>query len=247
MPLLYKLCVKKAKHNPNAPKTPVQSSQAKKRCINLILHDWMMVLVFVNEHPDMTQQQVANHFATFLIAHINKTPNALSSKRPHIVTCLDMERALFLWVKHMEEKEEYVSRPMLVTKQQRIEDQFDVPQAEQLQSDSWVSSFCANYKIKEYQCHGEAGSVDLLAIEKEQQRVQKITDCYKPQDQFNFNETGFFPYTPPEHGLATQQMSGKKKDKFHISVGVTYNVDSRKSRWPKAFCRKTPGEQGSYY
>ncbi|KAJ3559043.1 hypothetical protein NP233_g11363 [Leucocoprinus birnbaumii] len=277
LPGPYKPRVKKAKPKPNAPKTSAQPSRAKMRRVNLTLHDWMTVFAFVDEHPDMTQQEVANHFGSLhdgallftqetlsrklkqrpeLTKRVDETPNALSSKRPHVVTRPDVERALFLWVKHMEEKGEHVSGPMLVVKRQRFEEQFGVPRDERLQSDSWVSSFCMNFKLKEYQRHGEAGSVDPAAVEKERQRVRKILERYEPRDRFNFDETGFFPYAPPDRGLATKQMSGKKKDKFRISVGVACNADGSeklplffigRSKRPKAFKGKTPGEKGFYY
>jgi len=44
------------------------------------------------------------------------TPTALSSKRIWVVTRPDVEDALVLWVKHMEEKNEHVTGPMLVVK-----------------------------------------------------------------------------------------------------------------------------------
>jgi hypothetical protein len=34
---------------------------------------------------------------------------------------------------------------------------------------------------------------------------------------------------PPDCGLTSQQMSGKKKEKFHISVGLACNADG--SEW----------------
>jgi hypothetical protein len=40
-------------------------------------------------------------------------PNALSLKRPHVVTRPDVERALILCVRHMGEKGETVNGPML--------------------------------------------------------------------------------------------------------------------------------------
>jgi hypothetical protein len=47
---------------------------------------------------------------------IKDNPNALSSKRPRIVTRPDVDRALFLWIKQMEEKGEHVNGPMLKEK-----------------------------------------------------------------------------------------------------------------------------------
>lgn len=54
---------------------------------------------------------------------------------------------------------------------------------------------------------------------------------------------------PPDHGLATQQMSGKKKDKFRITIGLACNADGSeklpllfigKSAKPRCFRGRTP-------
>jgi hypothetical protein len=61
--------------------------------------------------------------------------------------------------------------------------------------------------------------------------------------------------TPPDRVLATKQMSGKKKDKFRITVGVACNADGSeklplffigKSKKPRCF-KKSPAEHGFYY
>lgn len=38
--------------------------------------------------------------------------------------------------------------------------------------------------------HGEAGSVDVAAVEKERQRVSEILAQYPKQDRWNFDESG---------------------------------------------------------
>ena len=92
----------------------------------------------------------------------------------------------------MEEKGESINGPMLIAKLQKCEDCFNVPENERLRGESWVFSFCWTYKIKEYCRHGEAGSVDLAAVEAERLCVQGILKQYKPSDSFNFDETSFF-------------------------------------------------------
>ena len=54
--------------------------------------------------------------------------NALSSKRPCIVTRPDVDRALWLWVQHMERKREVINSAMLVAKQAVFEEALDVPE-----------------------------------------------------------------------------------------------------------------------
>jgi hypothetical protein len=163
-PAPYKPCKRQEKPKKDAPKSSAQCIE-KKSCKNLTLHDWMTVLQFIDEHPAMSQQAIVKHFKTRvegaliftqatlsqklklqvraeLEARVSETPTALSSKRPHIVTRPDVEKALFLWVKHMEEKGESVNGPMLIAKCQKFEDCFNVPENERLFGESWVSSFC---------------------------------------------------------------------------------------------------------
>ena len=78
-----------------------------------------------------------------------------------------LQRALYLWVQHMENKEEALTGPMLQEKRARFEEEFKVPEEERLKGEGWLHSFCKTYKIHEYRQHGEAGSVDLVAVEAE--------------------------------------------------------------------------------
>ena len=61
---------------------------------------------------------------------------------------------------------------------------------------------------------------------------------------------------PPERGLATEKMSGKKKDKFRITVGFACNADGSekmppiyigKAAKPVCFGRRSPNTSGYYY
>ncbi|KIK76372.1 hypothetical protein PAXRUDRAFT_70895, partial [Paxillus rubicundulus Ve08.2h10] len=53
-----------------------------------------------------------------------------------------------------------------------------------------------------------------------------ILSKFAPQDWWNFDETDLFPFVSPDHGLSTKQMSGKKKEKLHITISLACNVDS---------------------
>lgn len=88
--------------------------------------------------------------------------------------------------------EETVNGPMLVAKRADFQKAFNGLEDERLPSEDWIASFCKAYKIKVFRRHGEAASVDLLAVEQEQARVAAILQQYKPQDCFNFDETGLF-------------------------------------------------------
>lgn len=73
---------------------------------------------------------------------VHENPNALSGKRSRVVTRPDVERALVLWFKSMQQKGETVSGPMLVEKRSRFEKEFEVPEEECLKGSGWVQSFC---------------------------------------------------------------------------------------------------------
>ncbi|KIK95562.1 hypothetical protein PAXRUDRAFT_140374, partial [Paxillus rubicundulus Ve08.2h10] len=79
---------------------------------------------------------------------------------------------------------------------------------------------------------------------------------FQPRDRVDFNKTGFFPYAPPDGGLASKQMSSKKKDKFRISIGFVCNADGseklepffiRKFKKPQCFKKQALEQRRFYY
>lgn len=112
------------------------------------------------------------------------------------------------------------------------------------------------YHIKEYRRHGEAASVNLVAVEKERVRIREILAKFALRDRLNFDETSLFAFAPPDRGLASEQMSGKKSSKFRITLGFACNADGSekfppiyigKSKRPRCFKKKTPAQYGFYY
>ena len=75
-------------------------------------------------------------------AHVESNPNALSSKRPRVVTRPDVDRALWLWVQQMNRKGDVVNGPMLMAKREVFEKAVDVPEDERLPGPGWIQSFC---------------------------------------------------------------------------------------------------------
>jgi hypothetical protein len=97
--------------------------------------------------------------------------------------------------------------------------------------------------------HGKAGSVDLLAVEAECLRVQEALAPYKPYNRFNGDETGFFGYALPQHGLTSVKMSGKKSSKTRITILFSCNADGSEKlppffigKWKKPRCFLRPVE-----
>jgi hypothetical protein len=121
----------------------------------------------------------------------------------------------------------------------------------------FVVLICSNrYKIKERRRHGEAGSVDLAAVEVERRRMREVLAPFAPKDRFNEDESGFFVFAPPDRGLSTEQMSGKKRSKFRLTLAFACNADGSekipiffigKSKQPRCFKKLSPASRGFYY
>lgn len=141
------------------PKADEKTSDTLETGKNLTLGQWLEVLDFCDAHPAMTQKEVEAHFRAkgwkvsqsmlskklkdkdSVRARAQQTANALDSKRPRVVTCPEVERALVLWFQGMEARGEIVSGPMLVEKRLRFEKEFDIPSEQRLTGDGWVKSF----------------------------------------------------------------------------------------------------------
>ncbi len=74
------------------------------------------------------------------------------------------------------------------------------------------------YKLKEIRKHGEAGSVDIATVEAEQARMKELLARFRPEDQWNMDESALFAFAPPDRGLAQRQMRGKQANKFFSRV-----------------------------
>jgi hypothetical protein len=133
----YKLRKPQVNVNKNSAQSLAQPLQSNKKSqCNLTLHNWLTVFTYIDEHPGIFQDAIVQYFKTRpngalifdqstlscklgkhenLQACIHEFPNVLLMKQPCIVTRPDVECALFLWVKHMEEKRETICyRPTLI-------------------------------------------------------------------------------------------------------------------------------------
>lgn len=130
---------------------------------NLTHGDWLVVFDYIHDHPNAKQEEIVEHFATLqkgalfftqgtlsrnlkkeakIRAKVKDNALELSSKRDRVVTRPDVEQAVLLWARHMEEKSEILSKVMLVAKRCEFEKAMNVPRNECLKGDGWVQSFC---------------------------------------------------------------------------------------------------------
>ncbi|EJD05626.1 DDE-domain-containing protein [Fomitiporia mediterranea MF3/22] len=126
------------------------------------------------------------------------------------------------------------------------------------------SSPCRSYRttrlhrwgLKSIRRHGEAASVNQDDVAEERARISIILQQYTAENTYNFDETGLFAYAPPDRGLASKQMSGKKTSRFRITMGVCCNANgSRKHKLmfigkyfkPRCFLNVPAKERGLDY
>ena len=98
--------------------------------------------------------------------------------------------------------------------------------------------------------------MDQEAVILEQERVWEILARFPPKDQFNLDKMALLPFAVPDHGLATVHISGKKINKFRITLALLCNVDGSekfpifyigKAKHPVAFNRQDPNRRGFCY
>ena len=86
--------------------------------------------------------------------------------------------------------------------------------------------------------------------------MREVLARFPVADRWNVDETGLFPFAPPDCGLAKKQMSGKKASKFCLTLCFACNADGSekrevffigKSKNPRCFGKKGPRERGFYY
>ncbi|KAI5892193.1 DDE-domain-containing protein, partial [Schizophyllum commune H4-8] len=260
------------------PKTSAQAPTSTTRP-HLTTADWLLVYAFRDANPGLTHTEIVEHFKTrpegpllftqptlsrklgtaareAVESRANATPTGLSSKRDRIVTEPLVEQALVKLCNQFEARGDHYTGDMLQVARGRFEEMFDIPLERRLKEKGWIASFKKTYGISEYARHGEAGSVDLAAVEREKKRLAAELAPYSPDDSYNADETGCFLYALPSRGLATRQMSGKKDNKTRISLLFCVNASGTdkleplfigKAAKPVAFGRKSPRASGFDY
>ena len=153
---------------PYVRKTAAADSQEKPKKPSrprLTLEEWLEIVAYFDNHKGISQPDVVKHFRDrlqkplhfdqgSLSRHLSvkgraadqeqllATPTSLTGKKIPIVTRPDVEAALVLWVKHMDQKKEHATGPMFMAKRAALEKAMNVPEEERLHSNGWVQKFC---------------------------------------------------------------------------------------------------------
>ncbi|CAK5282842.1 unnamed protein product [Mycena citricolor] len=176
------------------PSSAVLGQEGRK---NLTNWDWLQVIQYHDKDSGIKQKAVVEYFASrsnaeggklsftqgALSKHLNpvkkaallalaaENSTALSLKRERVVTAPEVDRGLGLWVLNMEQKNRAVTGAMLIEQRKRLEVALNVPEERRLRGTGWVDSFKKAHGLSERRWHGEAGSVNLEAVEVERKRL----------------------------------------------------------------------------
>ena len=117
-------------------------------------------------------------------------------------------------------------------------------------------SYLSRHRLKQIRKHGEAASVDIEAVNKEQAHIKELLARFQPEDRWNVDESALFAFAPPDRGLSRKQMYGKQTSKFRITLCFACNADGSekkdlffigKLKSPRCFGRQSPTARGFYY
>lgn len=107
----------------------------------------------------------------------------------------EVTKLLELWVSRALQNRIVLTGDLLREKWRRFADLANVPEDERLTlSDGWLTAFKKRCGLREFKCHGEAGSANPENIEGERRRLRELIESYGYglQDIFNMDETGLF-------------------------------------------------------
>ena len=59
----------------------------------------------------------------------------------------------------------------------------------------------------------------------EQDHIKELLGRFQQEDRWNVNESALFAFAPLDRGLSQRQMSGKRANKFRMTIAFTCNSD----------------------
>ncbi|KAJ7915694.1 hypothetical protein B0H13DRAFT_1576211, partial [Mycena leptocephala] len=138
----------------NGPRTAARFEGDERQ--DLTYHNWTEVFDYMEDNKDDSQKKVVAYFATRPDAKggklfftqsalseklqkkaeirslVAEDPNARSMMPARIVTCPEVDAALALWARDMEQKRRTVTGPMLIEKRKRFEVALNIPEERRL-------------------------------------------------------------------------------------------------------------------
>ena len=118
-----------------------------------------------------------------------------------------------------------LSEAILIEKAKQIANGLGVEEGTLKYSAGWLHRFKKRNGIQEQKLQGEASSADLNAIIEALPTLKNKCNGYPLERIYNMDETGLFYRLEPDRTLATQRLSGRKKNKERLSIALCVNSD----------------------
>ena len=118
-----------------------------------------------------------------------------------------------------------LSDVILLEKAKKIANGLGVPEGTLAFSSGWLHRFKKRNGIQVRKLQGEASSADINAITEALPLLKNMCSNYPPERIYNMDETGLFYRLEPDRTLATQRLSGRKKNKERLSIALCANSD----------------------
>ena len=146
------------------------------------------------------------------------------AKRHKSVTVPELELALREFVLIYQDKA-ILSEAILIEKAKELADGLGIPDGTLKFSAGWLQKFKDRNGIRQQKLHGEASSANLAAIADSLPLLKSKCECYSLDRIYNMDETGLFYRLEPDRSLATQRLSGRKKNKERLTIALCANAD----------------------
>jgi|GEM_PF-1216312 len=118
-----------------------------------------------------------------------------------------------------------LSEAMLIEKARQLSKGLGIPEGTLQFSSGWLYKFKKRNGIHKEKLHGEAGSVDNTVIINSFPLLQEKCAEYPLDRIYNMDETALFYRLEPDYSLATERLTGRKKNKERISIALCANAD----------------------
>ena len=216
----------------------MEPPKSKRARTEITFRDKKDICLYKKEHPNASQDSIAQHFSHKLSKHIgrstiseilcdqerwvNTTEDSGNSIRKRAPKFEELETCLYTWFAQARNKQAIICDEILIEKAKFFGKKLEIPE-EFAYSRGWIANFKSRYNISMHKISGEAEGADKHAVVSGRAELQKKLAAFDPDDLYNFDESGVFYRLPPDSTLATNSVSGSKKQKDRITVGVLTN------------------------
>jgi len=254
----------------------------KKTRFSLNIEQKYAIIKYRDEHPNKKQKDLIDHFNLLFKCRIPPTTmsgilNAparekilklddveVAKKRVRESKYPDMEQMVFVWYTHVITKGLTISDDTLIEKAKEFGAMLGIDDGVHFSySKGWLEKFKIRFKIKQYQIHGESGSVSKELVDLARKETREFIKSWLAKgngrsirDIFNLDETALFYKLLPNKTLADGPVEGKKINKDRITVAIIANADGSerirpivigKRQKPRCFGKWNPNSIVSYY